>query len=172
MVEQTVTEDREEPVDPFGHHEEPETTQRGLIPEGAMPVNLAELTQQYIEVDRRVKELDIELKEQKALKARIEPILVERFAANNIQNQKLTTGETVFVRRDTYVSLVTDEDGEHGEAHDALRRSGLDYLVKNNVNSLTLSAWYREKVKQEEEIPQDLLPYLNISEIFRVRVRQ
>ena len=169
-MEANATTDREELVDPFGPAEEPQTRQESLIPEGAMPVNLAELTQQYINTDHRKKELENELKEVKAQLARMEPVLVDRFAANNIQNQKLKSGETVFIRRDTYVSLATDDDGSHGEAHDALRRSGLEFLVKPNVNSHQLSGWYREKLKQEEEIPQDLLPYLNISDVYRVRV--
>ena len=164
----------QELADPFGpdDQQEPETRQGELAPPVQIPTNLAGLTEQYIEVDRRVKELEIELKEQKELKARIEPVLVEQFSANRIQNQKLQTGETVYIRRDTYVSLVTGDDGGHDEAHDALRRNGLEYLVRDNVNSNQLSGWYREKLKQEEEIPQDLLPYLNISDVFRVRVRQ
>ena len=124
------------------------------------------LTEQYIEVDRRVKELEIELKEQKELKA------TDRARAGRagsrptgFRTRSSQTGETVYIRRDTYVSLVTGDDGGHDDAHDALRRNGLEYLVRDNVNSLTsYPRWYREKLKQEEEIPQDLLPYLNISD--------
>lgn len=159
-----------EPGDPFGA--EPERVQEELAPAVEISANLADLTRQYIDADRRQKELENELKEVKAAKALMEPILVERFSASQIQNQKLQTGETVYIRRDTYVSLITDEDGSHGEAHEALRRHGLDFLVKPNVNSQQLSGWYREKLKMEEEIPQDLLPYLNIADVFRVRVRQ
>ena len=152
--------------------EQPEPFAPELIPQKPIPANLAEIIQELIDCDRRIKSLDAQIKEEKALYSRLEPVLVEQFAANNMQNQKMKTGETVFVRRDVYVSLVKAEDGSLGAAHQALRDHGLGDLVRDNVNGNQLSGWYRERMKQEEEIPVEILPYLNISDIFRVRVRQ
>ena len=173
LPEQPADPFQEQLPDPFPEQPAEPATAQGTTPAvREISTNLAELTQQLTASDRRIKDLEIELKEEKAKYARIEPVVLEQFAANNMQNQKLKTGETIYIRHDTYVSLTTEEDGSREEAHEALRKNGLEFLVKDNVNSTQLSGWYREKVKQEEEIPEDLLPYLKISDVFRVRVRQ
>ena len=148
--------------EPFG----PETEK--ALP---IPVNLQELTQAYIGCDRRIKELEARLKEEKALKQKMQAPLLDQFAANGIQNQKMDTGETVFIHKTTQVSLRKNDAGELADAHQALRDHGLDYLVRDNVNGNQLSAWYREQTENEEEIPEELSPFLNVSNIFQVRVR-
>ncbi len=143
-------------------------------PEGApaqpVSVNMNMMIQEFIEVDRRIRELDEKLKEEKATRTRMESMVADHFLMNNIKNQKMAGGQTVYLRGDTYVSLVHDEDGGLEQAHLALRQHGLEYLVQDRVNANQLSGWYRKARENEEEIPEELLPFLNVSNVYRVRV--
>ena len=177
MTQRTLTPGAggEEPMTPAAGNGEGDAQPEPFGPEPVeapvMTGNLHDLIQAYIGCDRRIKELEVRLKEEKALKQKMQTPLLDQFAVNRIQNQKMETGETVFIHKNTQVSLRKNDAGELADAHQALRDHGLDYLVRDNVNGNQLSAWYREQMENEEEIPEELSPFLNVSNIFQVRVR-
>ncbi len=76
-----------------------------------------------------------------------------------------------YLSREVFASLAPEENGGHEEAHAALRRNGLGYMVKDGVNANTLRAYVREREGLGEEIPRDLRPSIRVTEVFRVRVR-
>ena len=135
------------------------------------PITLQDLTNRMIELHQEKRDLKTRSENNSAEIKLLEPVISKRFAAQQIQQQKTMTGETVYLQRDSWTSLVQDEDGSMEEAHQALREHGLAWLVKDNVNGRTLSAWVREQEKQETEIPEDLLPFLKISKAYKVKVR-
>ena len=136
-----------------------------------LPTNLREIVQRSIELRRENQDLKERMDANTAELKRLDPMILERFTQRQIRQQKMMTGETVWIEKTVYASLVRDEDGEHEGDHRALRQHGLAWLVKDRVNDKSLSAWVREQQKQETEIPEELLPWLKISEIYRVKVR-
>ena len=168
-LEETLEDPRaeEDQVEPFGEPmpgEEPE-------PEPMTEVTLQSLVNRMIELQRKKRERKDEEDRDNAEIKRIEPVISQQFAARQIQQQKNTDGVTVFLQREIWASLVKDEDGSLDNAHEALRSNELEWLVQDNVNALKLSAWVREKDKQGEEIPENLLPFLKISKPYKVKVR-
>ena len=89
----------------------------------------------------------------------------------NYSSRKMKTGETVYLEKSTYTSLVADANGNHNAAHQALIDYGPQWLVKDKVDSSSLSAWVREQRRDEIEIHEDLIPFLKISDVYRVKVR-
>ena len=143
-----------------------------VTPEGGnLPGNLQEMVERNIELRRDNREMKDKTDRNNAELAQLDKVIIEQFAARRLQQQKMQTGETMYIQKSVYASLVRDVDGEHNGAHKALRDNGLEWLVEDNVNSASLSGWVREQKKQESEIPEGLLPFLNISEIYRLRVR-
>ena len=132
------------------------------------PITLQDLTNRMIELHREKRDLKTRTDNNAAEIKLLEPVISERYAAQQIQQQKTMNGETVYLQRELWASLVRDENGDLDAAHQALREHGLAWLVQDNVNGQKLSSWVRE---QETEIPEDLLPYLKISKPYRVKVR-
>ncbi len=152
------------PVEPFVTHE--------VTPEGVeLPANLQEMVERNIELRRDNRELKARTEKNDAELKQLDKVIIQQFAARRLQQQKMETGETMYVQKSVYASLVHDEDGEKNGAHQALRDNGLDWLVEDNVNSSSLSGWVREQKNQESEIPEGLLPFLKISEVYRLKVR-
>ena len=135
------------------------------------PITLQDLTNRMIELHREKRDLKTRTDNNAAEIKLLEPVISERYAAQQIQQQKTMNGETVYLQQELWASLVRDENGDLEAAHQALREHGLAWLVQDNVNGQKLSSWVREQEKQETEIPEDLLPYLKISKPYRVKVR-
>ena len=111
------------PVDPF--------VTKDVTPESvALPENLQELVDRDIELRRDNRELKARVEKNDAELKQLDKIIVDQFAARRLQQQKLATGETVYVQKSVYASLVRDKDGEHNGAHKALRDNGLEWLVE------------------------------------------
>ena len=138
---------------------------------GEKPYSLEEVVARAVELRRENRDLKARMEQNTAELNRLDPVIAEQFAKRQIKSQKRTTGETIYLERNLYASLVRDDDGEHAGAHAAMREHGLEWLVKDKVDSGSLSAWVREQERQETEIPQGLLPFLKISEVYKVKVR-
>ena len=96
--------------------------------------------------------------------AALDEKLVEQFAQAGIQNVKTAAGQTVYLNREVFAKLI----GDHKKALTAFRRAGLADFVKETVNSQTLRAYVRE---MDEVLPKGLQPYVDITEVFRMRMR-
>ena len=128
--------------------------------EGALSVLVAE----YAQKTEQRRKLDAESKRLATEIAALDEKLVEQFAQAGIQNIKTKTGQTVYLNREVFAKLI----GDHKKALTAFRRAGLADFVKETVNSQTLRAYVRE---MDEVLPRGLQPYVDITEVFRMRMR-
>ena len=127
-------------------------------------VLLSVLVGEYARLTEQRRKLEAEVKRLAADLIAREEVLVEEFAKAGIQNVKTTAGQTVYLNREIFAKLV----GDHVEALDAFRTAGLGDFVKETVNAQTLRAYVRE---MDEELPEGLQPYIDITEVFRMRMR-
>lgn len=139
--------------------------------EPELPANLEGLVQRSIELRREQRDLKDRMDRNAAELKRLDPALIEQFGRLGIRSQKMISGETTYIERTLHASLVPDDDGEHRQAHAALRRHGLEWLVQDRVNAQSLSAWVREQEKLEAELPPELETFIRRSEVYRVKVR-
>jgi len=126
--------------------------------------DLSALVSKYAELASKRRKLDAEVNQLKAQLAALEETLVEGFAQAGIQNVKTAAGQTVYLNREIFAKLV----GDPKKARTALRRAGLGDFIKEAISSQTLRAWVRE---MDEAIPKGLQPYIDVTEVFRIRMR-
>ena len=124
----------------------------------------------YIKKNLEKRDLEAKLRDIKEQLDQEEQRLTEYFAENGLQNVKTKSG-LAYLSRELFANLVKGEDGSHKKAHTALKRAGLKYLVKDQVNSSSLRAYVRELDENGTAIPKGLIPHINIAEVFRIRVR-
>ena len=125
---------------------------------------LSVLVAEYASKTEARRKLDAESKRLATEIAALDARLVEEFARTGIQNVKTASGHTVYLNREIFAKLVGDEK----KAKTALRRAGLGEFIKEGVNAQTLRAYVRE---MDEVLPRGLQPYIDITEIYRVRMR-
>ena len=128
--------------------------------EGMLSVLVAE----YAQKTEQRRKLDAESKRLATEIAALDEKLVEQFAQAGIQNIKTKNGQTVYLNREVFAKLI----GDHKKALTAFRRAGLADFVKETVNANTLRAYVRE---MDEVLPKGLQPYVDITEVFRMRMR-
>lgn len=122
----------------------------------------------YAELIARKRELEAELRAIQDQLNVMEPGLVEAFIDAGIQHLRLN-GQTLYLQQEIWASPV---DGDYDSLCDALERAGLGDMVVRRVHHNTLSAWVRELRKAGEEMPEEVKPYLKVSETYRLRVRK
>jgi hypothetical protein len=125
---------------------------------------LSVLVAEYAQKTEARRKLDAESKRLATEIAALDERLVDEFAKTGIQNVKTTTGQTVYLNREIFAKLV----GDQKKAKTALRRAGLGEFIKEGVNAQTLRAYVRE---MDEVLPRGLQPYIDITEIYRIRMR-
>lgn len=107
--------------------------------------------------------------------------LCEQFALAGVDSMKVD-GRIVFLRRQLWASVQAPPGADPGAkeaAYQVLKDHQLGWMVKEGVNSQTLSAWVRELEEEsggyEEMIanmPADLREVLKISEVYQVSSRK
>jgi len=127
------------------------------------PKTMSDLVTEYAELTEKRRKLEAEVKRLATDLAAREEVLVEEFAKAGIQNIKTKTG-TVYLNREIFAKLV----GDHKKALTAFRRAGLGDFVKETVNANTLRAYVRE---MDEVLPKGLQPYIDVTEVYRMRMR-
>ena len=125
---------------------------------------LSVLVAKYASKTEARRKLDAESKRLATEIAALDARLVEEFAKTGIQNVKTASGQTVYLNREIFATLT----GDLKKAKTALRRAGLGEFIKEGVNSQTLRAYVRE---MDEVLPRGLQPYIDIKEVFRIRMR-
>jgi response regulator RpfG family c-di-GMP phosphodiesterase len=125
---------------------------------------LSVLVAEYAQKTEARRKLDSESKRLATEIAALDARLVEEFAKTGIQNVKTSAGQTVYINREIFAKLV----GDQKKAKTALRRAGLGEFIKEGVNAQTLRAYVRE---MDEVLPKGLLPYIDVTEIYRIRMR-
>jgi len=129
----------------------------------------------FISADSEIKNLDIQVKAAKQRKAEVERWLLDHFAFTGMTQVKID-GVTVFTKR----TLRAGADRQEGESFedanqrlkDALRTMGHDHLIKETVNSNSLSALIREiDADDDQEMPTEFDGAIKIAEMFSVNIR-
>ena len=126
--------------------------------------SLSTLVSEYAALTDKRRKLEAEVKKLASELVVREERLVEQFAQAGIQNIKTKSGQTVYLNREIFAKLI----GDHKKALTAFRRAGLGDFVKETVNAQTLRAYVRE---MDEVLPKGLLPYIDVTEVFRMRMR-
>lgn len=129
--------------------------------------------QAYIECHQREEELKRELAEVKARMEHLEAQAQREMDDLGTQSIRTRSGHTVYLQKELYASLIADKE----KAHAALRRHGLDYLIKDNVNGQSLSAYVREQDREKDEnnaagLHPELQEVIRVSRRIRVRIRK
>ena len=127
-------------------------------------ISLSTLVSEFADLTEQRRKLEAEVKKLATDLAGREERLVQEFAQAGIQNIKTKTGQTIYLNREIFAKLV----GDQKKAYTAFRRAGLGDFVKETVNANTLRAWVREI---DEVLPKGLQPYIDVTEVFRMRMR-
>jgi len=127
-------------------------------------ISLSTLVAEFADLTEQRRKLEVEVKKLATDLAAREERLVEEFGQAGIQNIKTKTGQTIYLNREIFAKLT----GDQKKAYTAFRRAGLGDFVKETVNANTLRAWVRE---MDEVLPKGLQPYIDVTEVFRMRMR-
>lgn len=145
-----------------------------------MAATTADLVNSFLDLDQRIRAKEGELDKLKEARADLEAILLDRFEHAGMQSMKAIDGTVVYVRRDLWASA---ETGQEARLHDRLKQMGLGDMVREKVNTQTLSAYIREceaaglgRQGTVDEIlqllPPDLRGTVRLSERFSLRTKK
>lgn len=106
---------------------------------------------EFIDIEERRKKLETELKEVKAEKAELEAVLIEQFENSDLDNKISIAGKTIYVKT-TISATISDKRA----AIEILKKTGYDYVVKEDFNARSLGALVREIIEENgEELPAE-----------------
>ena len=146
-----------------------------------MAATTADLVNRFIELDEMRKSKEGELESIKDELKTLEPLLMERFENAGMQSMKSAKGTTLYIRREIWAGAA---EGAEELLLSSLKAVGLGDMVKEKVNTQTLSAYVREVEKERfagaavspEEIlkalPGPLQMVLTINEKHSLRTRK
>lgn len=128
---------------------------------------MLELADKLAEVRDSLDELESRQKELNKEKEQIERELFEMMLAEDVE--KFTrNGRTFSPQVKTYASI----NAEYREAaFQWLKDNGFGDLVKEQVNTNSLTSWYKEQI-EEGELPEEFLAYLNVYDKQGIAVRK
>lgn len=147
-----------------------------------MAATTADLVNEYIELDDQRKGKEGEVDKLKERMAELEPQIMERFENAGMQSMKSKQGTVIYIRRDLWSGA---KEGAEVLLLEALKSVGLGDMVRERVNSQTLSAYIREQEKEQfganvsakpeeiiEVLPEPLRGAIAITERFSLRTRK
>ena len=124
----------------------------------------------YAKLTAKKRELQSMLKEIDQLLTSYREALLAQFGEDGIQSLKVDVDgkkTSVFVRKTIWANAV---DGDVPRAVKALKLAGLGHLVEEKFNTHTLSAWLREQIDMQNEIPPQLEGAIKITEKYDLGV--
>ena len=135
-----------------------------------------ELVHRYVELVKRKREIEAELRAVKTElgegegigPGKMEKQALDWMVQNGMESARVP-GMTVSVNRQLW-AFAKDKDRE--SACEALRAAGLGDMVKENFNMLTLSAWVREQDEAGEPLPAAFAGRIEVAEVFRLGARR
>ena len=131
---------------------------------------LGERVNEYVALTQAIRAIEDDLKWRKDELRKLEERLLETFAQDGIRNMKTAAGQTVYLNRELFARLVGDPEQAHSHTAGGYT-PGLGDFIRPMVNAQTLRAYVREKEESEEEMPEGLQPYIDVTEVYRLRVR-
>ena len=138
-----------------------------------------ELLQKFIQLQYDKKGLEEELEEIKGSLKTISDQAIELMAENGVQKTTIE-GNTVYIHEQIWASI-NPEDKE--AAFEAMRANDLGDLIKETVNTNTLSSWVRDYIKETNEgmmfieskdecVPEELRGHIKVSNVTQLRMRK
>jgi LPS O-antigen subunit length determinant protein (WzzB/FepE family) len=125
--------------------------------------------EKYAKLTARKRALDNELTQVKAQMAELQESVLSYFQSHGMERTTVG-GETLYIRRELWVSYQEDADREAAIGH--LHALGMEEMAPHRLNTQRISAWAREREKEGlEAIPGELKPYLKASETFKIGAR-
>lgn len=133
--------------------------------------DLVALARQYAELYAAKREAEANLRSIQQEIAAMEPVLRDEMALNGLDSLPLQTEAgkmTVYLHSQVWAKA----KGDRAETCDALEKAGLGEYVSRSFNTMSLSAYVREQLREGQPIEPELAATLNIDEVVGVRARR
>lgn len=142
---------------------------------GNKPVGIGAVAQAAIIKYLKVKALEEQLKVAKAEYDAARMNALDHYIEQGVDLMHYR-GFTTFLHQQDLASLVNGEDGTKDNAHKALKKNGLGWMVKPTVSPKTLSSWVSEQPVDEKTmehiLPEALKPFIKIFRKKEIRIRK
>lgn len=133
---------------------------------------MRELLEEYVMLQKRLRDVTGELDTIKDKLSKIEPKLLEEFGLAGIQNVNCD-GLTVFVKRERYVNKKSEADGITSSLLvERLRECGLEDLCFESYSASALKARVLAIIDDGGDLPDALAECINISEATKLGTRK
>ena len=142
------------------------------------------LLNKFIKLDQQIKRKEGEVDKLKEELGPIHDELLQRFQNEGTASHKTSSGTTVYINRQLWAG--SSESGPDVMMEALKSNPDTQDLVKEKVNTQTLSSWVREKIEEHfgteqtkksetellEALPEALRPVLKITEKFQLKARR
>jgi len=136
-----------------------------LSPTPTIPAQGMDIVREWADGEIMKRNLEEQLRTLKKEQEEREETVLEYLAQEGITRISIGAG-TVHHESKLWASLTGDIDN----AHIALKKAGLGDMVRERVNTHTLSAWVREV--GEDDIPHSIEPYIKVTRRHHARLRR
>lgn len=130
-------------------------------------MDMNEIIKNFIELDKRYKSLDVEMKAIAKEKTSIEEVILNHMTETGMESVRIN-GSTVFSHHQVWAKKLTDNQEEINRA---LSAAGHDDIIETKPNSNRLSALIREYVDGDRPLPESFENVLGSNTVYSVRVR-
>lgn len=127
-----------------------------------------ELNKEYADLSKEKRKVEAELDRIKNRMAEIEPLLLDMWAESGLDRMTVD-GVTMFIHTQLWAGVADGFTRE--QAVGGLKAAGLGDFVTENYNSNSLSAYFREQVKQSDIEAIELPEGIKVTEKFSIRTR-
>jgi transposase-like protein len=122
---------------------------------------MMERAKRFVEASKLRANLEHQLDRVKAELKTLADTLTEDFVTHDMQRARIN-GMTVYLQNQTWAKAPDVE-----RAKKDLTEMGAGYLVKEQISTQSLSAWVRERIKQDEPVPESI----ELTEVVSLRAR-
>lgn len=129
--------------------------------------SLGEQLATYLNLHDEVKATEAYLESLKGQRDAAGEVLIGVFERDGVNSLRSTDGRTVYLARELWARAADAE-----ALTKALRANGLGDIVKETVNTQTLTSVVREHDKSGEPLPPEVADAIIVSEVFKPRVRK
>ena len=133
-----------------------------------------ELAISIARLDQRAEALEGELEKIKKERENLSKVFIDQLEFEHVDSLVVDLDGTKkrVVLHQQYWAKKNDESVTSEDVYHALKASGMDELALNTYNSNSVSAWMREKFKEnpEFELPPELAALIGFKKVTQVRV--
>jgi hypothetical protein len=130
------------------------------------------ICRKYAALLERKRQLDDDTRMLRAEIAQLEPMVMEELTNNGMTNLQVATPDGHVTLYTSSMLVARPKNGNRARVIAALKDANMGDLVAENYNSNTLSAFVRETLANEGELPTGLTDALEFDELTSVRGRR